>query len=130
MISFPPIAHLAVTVRDLDVSVSWYARLFDADPILDEDAGPFRHVVWAVGDTLFGLHKFPGGDVTTEFDERRIGLDHVAVAASSRAELEKWETRLDELGIAHGGIKEASYGSGLSFRDPDNLPLEFFAPPV
>ena len=49
---------------------------------------------------------------------------------SNRAELEKWETRLDELGIAHGGIKDASYGSGLSFRDPDNLPLEFFAPPV
>jgi catechol 2,3-dioxygenase-like lactoylglutathione lyase family enzyme len=28
MISFPPITHLAVTVRDLDVSVSWYTRLF------------------------------------------------------------------------------------------------------
>jgi glyoxylase I family protein len=68
--------------------------------------------------------------VATEFDEHRIGLDHVAFAASNRAELEKWETRLDELGIAHGGIKDASYGSGLSFRDPDNLPLEFFAPPV
>jgi glyoxylase I family protein len=55
MISFPPITHVAVTVRDLDVSVSWYARLFDADPVLDEDTGPFRHVVWAVGDTLFDL---------------------------------------------------------------------------
>jgi glyoxylase I family protein len=68
--------------------------------------------------------------VATEFDEHRIGLDHVAFATSNRAELEKWETRLDELGIAHGGIKDANYGSGLSFRDPDNLPLEFFAPAV
>jgi hypothetical protein len=75
-------------------------------------------VVWAVGDTLFGLHKFPGGDVATEFDEHRIGLDHVAFAASNRAELEKWETRLNELDIAHGGIKDASYGSGLSFATP------------
>jgi catechol 2,3-dioxygenase-like lactoylglutathione lyase family enzyme len=66
MISFPPIAHVAVTVHDLDVSVSWYARLFDADPVLDEDTGPFRHVVWAVGDTPFGLHKFPIGDVATD----------------------------------------------------------------
>ena len=29
----------------------------------------------------------------------------------------------------HGGIVDASYGSGLSFRDPDNIALEFFAPP-
>ena len=31
--------------------------------------------------------------------------------------------------IAHGGIVDAPYGSGLSFRDPDNIALEFFAPP-
>jgi len=43
--------------------------------------------------------------------------------------LSKWEKRLNELGIAHGGIVDASYGSGLSFRDPDNIALEFFAPP-
>ena len=26
-------------------------------------------------------------------------------------------------------IKDAGYGSGLSFRDPDNIALELFAPP-
>ena len=38
--------------------------------------------------------------------------------------------RLDELGIEHGGIKDAAYGSGVSFRDPDGIALEFFAPPI
>jgi catechol-2,3-dioxygenase len=47
----------------------------------------------------------------------------------SRSDLESWQQRLEELGIQHGGIVDAPYGSGLSFRDPDNLPLEFFAPP-
>jgi len=28
-----------------------------------------------------------------------------------------------------GGIVDAPYGSGLSFRDPDGIALEFFAPP-
>ena len=37
---------------------------------------------------------------------------------------------LDELGIAHGGIVDAGYGSGVSFRDPDGIALEFFAPPA
>ena len=41
-----------------------------------------------------------------------------------------WATRLDELGIAHNGIKDAHYGSGVSFRDPDGTALEFFAPPA
>ena len=43
---------------------------------------------------------------------------------------EKWASRLDELGIEHGGIVDAHYGSGLSFRDPDGIALEFFAPPT
>jgi hypothetical protein len=37
--------------------------------------------------------------------------------------------RLGELRIQHGGIVDAPYGSGLSFRDPDGIALEFFAPP-
>jgi hypothetical protein len=34
------------------------------------------------------------------------------------------------LGIMHGGIVDAHYGSGVSFRDPDGIALEFFAPPA
>ena len=33
------------------------------------------------------------------------------------------------LGIQHGGVVDAHYGSGVSFRDPDGIALEFFAPP-
>jgi len=128
MPAFPTITHVALTVSDLDRSVPWYERLFDAKPVLDEDTGPFRHVVWAVGSTLVGLHQFPD-PLRENFDERRPGLDHLAFACANRGELEEWQSRLDELGIAHGGIVDASYGSGLSFRDPDNIALEFFAPP-
>ena len=64
------------------------------------------------------------------FEARRLGLDHVAFGVPDRAALEQWEKRLDELGIAHGDIVDAHYGSGLSFRDPDGIALEFFAPPA
>jgi catechol 2,3-dioxygenase-like lactoylglutathione lyase family enzyme len=62
------------------------------------------------------------------FDEQRLGLDHVAFYCDDRGQLEKWQQHLDELGIEHGGIVDAHYGSGLSFRDPDHIALEFFAP--
>ena len=45
------------------------------------------------------------------------------------SELVQWEVRLNELGVENGGVVDAPYGSGLSFRDPDNIALEFFAPP-
>ena len=40
-----------------------------------------------------------------------------------------WRDRLDELGIADGGIVDAHYGSGLSLRDPDHIAVEFLARP-
>ena len=129
MADFPAIGHVALTVRDLGTSVPWYRELIGTDPVLDEDTGPFHHTVFLVGGTLLGLHQFGDRPADATFSEFRAGLDHVAFGCASRSDLESWERRLDELGIAHGGIVDASYGSGLSFRDPDNIALEFFAPP-
>ncbi len=79
--------------------------------------------------TLIGLHQHATPAPAGRFSEFRVGLDHVSFGCADRGELEKWTSRLDELGIEHGGIKDAAYGSGVSFRDPDGIALEFFAPP-
>jgi glyoxylase I family protein len=124
--------HVAVTVRDVAVSGPWYEALIGAAPLLDEHTdGGYRHLVWALSDgTLFGIHQHdrPAGD--GQFTEFQVGLDHVGFGCANRAELEQQQARLDQLGIAHGGIVDAPYGSGLSFRDPDGVALEFFAPPA
>ena len=129
MPTMPAITHVAVTVNDLAVSVPWYTRLFGVEPVLDENTGPFHHTVYLLGNTLFGVHGFPQLQSTEAFEEHRPALDHVAFGCANRAELEEWESHLDELGISHGGIVDAHYGSGLSFRDPDNIALELFCPP-
>jgi glyoxylase I family protein len=129
---FPPIAHVAVTVTDLERSTRRYSELLAAAPVLDQDEqiGGFHHTVFVLeGGQLFGLHTHPQG-ATDRFDEHRTGLDHVAFACRDRAELQKQAARLDQLGITHGGIVDAHYGSGVSFRDPDGIALEFFAPPA
>jgi catechol-2,3-dioxygenase len=131
MEAFPPLTHVALTVRDLAVSVPWYGMLFDSEPVIDEDTEPaMHHTVYLLGNgTLLGLHQHEQAPGPERFSEYRVGLDHVAFGCADRAELEKWASRLDELDIAHGGIKDAAYGSGLSFRDPDGIALELFAPP-
>jgi catechol 2,3-dioxygenase-like lactoylglutathione lyase family enzyme len=130
MAEFPVSGHVVLTVNDLSVSVPWYQKLFGgADPVIDEDTGPFRHVVWGFPNgflvSLHGFKEFERGP----FNERRVGLDHFSFHVNSRAELEEWEKKLDDMGIEHGKIVDASYGSGLAFRDPDNIQLEFFALP-
>lgn len=130
--AFPGLQHVAITVSDLERSTQWYSRLFGADPVLDEDeeGGEFHHTVFALdGGMLFGLHTHMGRESGDRADERRTGLDHVGFALPGTSDLEQWRDRLDQLGIEHGGIKKAHYGSGISFRDPDNIGLEFFIAP-
>ncbi|WP_372734246.1 VOC family protein [Nocardioides sp.] len=130
MNTFPGIGHVALTVRSLEVSRPWYRHLIGADPVLDEPTdGGFHHTVFLLENTLLGIHEHPATDVADDFTELRPGLDHVAFGCADRAALATWQTHLDDLGIAHGGIVDAPYGSGLSFRDPDGIALEFFAPP-
>jgi glyoxylase I family protein len=133
MSNFPAFTHAAVTVSDLARSTEWYTALLGSSPVLDEDetTGGFHHTVYAIGGgQLLGLHTHPDQSAAGGFDEHRPGLDHLSFACADRAELVAWGDRLDELGIAHSDIVDASYGSGVSFRDPDNIALEFFAPPA
>ena len=131
MTDFPAIGHVAITVRDLAISRPWYQQLIGAEPVLDEPtSGGFHHTVFMIGDTLIGLHEHPDAvDDGDSFPDFRLGLDHIGFGCPARDALVAWESRLDSLGIAHGGIVDAHYGSGLSFRDPDGIALEFFAPP-
>jgi glyoxylase I family protein len=128
MSTFPGFAHIVVTVTDLERSIAWYEKLFGAAPDHVERGEPMSAAVWHFGDRAVALHAFghPNG---ARFDERRPGLDHLAFSCRDHEELECWVTKLDQLGIAHSEILDAPYGSGLAFRDPDNIALEFFAPP-
>jgi glyoxylase I family protein len=130
MAQLPAVSHVALTVTDLAVSVPWYERLLGTKPVLDEDTDNLHHTVYLLpGGTLLALHQHHTANGDTRFDEHRPGLDHLSFGVADRGELKAWQTRLEELGIPHGEVVDAHYGSGLSFRDPDNIALELFAPP-
>ncbi len=60
------------------------------------------------------------------FDPRRTGLDHMAFKVETRAALEEWLVRFEQLGVTHSPIADREYGSVLSFRDPDGIQFELF----
>jgi catechol 2,3-dioxygenase-like lactoylglutathione lyase family enzyme len=72
----------------------------------------------------------PGAADGDRFDERRIGLDHVAIGVNDRADIDALAARLDAAGVPHGGIQHDALGPAMiSFRDPDNVQWEFFEQP-
>ena len=65
--------------------------------------------------------------VAAEFDERTVGLDHLALNVADRNTLENWVKHLDHLGVAHSGIKDENGGPLITLRDPNNIQLELHA---
>jgi len=137
MTAFPAaLHHVALTVTDLESSRAWYRRLLDADPVVDEDVAAvpghhkgFHHTIFVLpGGVVLALHAHRAADRADRFDELRAGLDHIGFGCGDRDDLERLRERLEELKIPHGGIAEDELGYGLSFRDPDGIALEFWAP--
>src|SRR2546421_13070602 len=85
---FPALTHVAVTVSDLGRSRDWYQKLFDSAPVLDEDTGPFHHVVWLLGGPLLGIHQHAGARSKEPMAEKKRGRDPIAFRGANRAEPE------------------------------------------
>jgi glyoxylase I family protein len=134
------IHHFGLTVRDLEASASWYVEVlgFRRDGGY-ESPDRTRRKVFLRHDGFparLGLTHHDdgggGGGVEGPFDERHVGLDHLAFAVSDRAELDTWVTRLDAAGVIHSPIARANTIPGavvLVLRDPDNIQLELFFDP-
>jgi len=137
-VSAPPtlgLHHFSPTVSDVECSAEWYERVFGLqrlDRIAphhgDEDGGYAVLLVDPAAGYLVGLHHHRDA-VPGRFDERRVGLDHVAWAVAERSDLDAWVAWLDRNEIAHSGVIDTSGASPYSvvvFRDPDGIQLELF----
>lgn len=129
------IAHVRLTVTDIERSRRFYESVFGWPVLLavpenaddatrDSLAFLFGGVIYNMGNALIGLRPV-GADA---FDENRVGLDHIAFTVSSKADLDAAATHLDDLGVAHEGVKDIGPAYILEFRDPDNIALELTAP--
>ena len=123
------ISHVDLSVTDLERSDAWYRELLGAVPLFggrnDAHGLDVRYLVEPQSMVIIGLEQHDANEGSA-VDERRVGLDHLAFNVGTRAELDAWLARLDELGITHSGISEEDPWDVLVFRDPDNIQLEFF----
>jgi glyoxylase I family protein len=129
------VAHVRLTVTDIDRSRSFYDSVFgwpvafevppDADEATrDQLSFLYGGIIYDIGNSLIGLRPVS----RDRFDEDRTGLDHLAFAVGSRDELDAAASHLDGLGISHEPVKDIGVGYILEFRDPDDIALELMAP--
>ena len=123
---FTGISHLDLSVSDAEASASWYERVLGLHRVRRVDFAQRTMIVLVHGSTglVIGLNHHHGHG--ERFDERRSGLDHVGFAVATRDDLLAWEARLSDLGVEHSPVTDATSGTALVFRDPDNIQLEFW----
>jgi catechol 2,3-dioxygenase-like lactoylglutathione lyase family enzyme len=128
-VDFPGITgfgHIDLTVTDCERSVQWWEQVMGFKLIHRRERPGFK-TLSVIHPSGFGVglmtHTNP---VTDKFDERAVGLDHLALRVPDRIALEAWAKHLDDLGVEHSGVQEEMGGSLIVFRDPDNIQLELW----
>jgi catechol 2,3-dioxygenase-like lactoylglutathione lyase family enzyme len=120
------IHHVKFPVRDLAVSRLWYERVFGLKVEMefrDDHDGVVRGVAGTapgLGETGIALRENPSAAAGY------AGFDPVAFAAKDCAAIDAWVAHLDELGVEHSPVIEASIGWIISFQDPDGIELRIY----
>ncbi len=119
--------HVDLTVVDGERSAEWWERVLGFRLVMTAERSGFK--IWSMvhpSGLAVGLvaHAEP---ISDGFDERAVGLDHLALRVSNRAALDEWVEYLDRIGVSHSGVKEEIGGPLITLRDLDHIQLELWA---
>ena len=127
MATFSRVSHISFSVRDSETIARWRAALLDLTEIDRVSGDGWRAVLLLhpLSRTVIEFQQHDGNQGET-FDPRRTGFDHMGFKVDTRAGLDEWLARFQELDVSHSPIAEAEYGAVLTFKDPDGIQFEMF----
>ncbi|WP_067565438.1 VOC family protein [Nocardia acidivorans] len=119
------IHHIKIPVTDLVRSVRWYREVLGYRPTMqfDDDDGMVRGVAGelpGISPSMLCLRENPAAAQGCK------GFDPVSLGARGRDDLVRWAAHLDENGVSHSPVIDASVGWLLVFNDPDGLDLHIY----
>ena len=119
------IHHISLRSTDLLRSKGFYAETLGFPLILEKE----NLFIFLAGSTAIGVrgpdNATPKGDVFNPF---RVGLDHLALACTDEAELQRVAAGLTAAGVQNTGVKldTTLNKKYVAFKDPDGIAWEFF----
>ena len=121
------IDHLVLTVRNIDTTADFYAKIFGKPDYQDK-----YQIMYHIGQTKLFL-CLPHGTLPQDdkFNANRIGLEHFAVGVQTVEQLQAIQKALDSNSIRHSGIHidKHSNKEKVWLNDPDGIRLEFYIRP-
>ena len=126
--------HVATLTTDMDLTVGFYERVFDATVTFTmekADDHPYMKIVDVGGGAALNIFEVSAEDLIGE--RRRQGgrgaVDHFAFAVDDRPTLELVQERMRDAGAQEvGEIQQLGHELSLFFRDPDGMELEVCCP--
>lgn len=121
----PGLHHLALRTADLARSRAFYHELLGFNVLMEVDG----LIILSAGSFVFALRApdsaTPAGDIFSPF---RVGLDHLAFAATDPGEVDRVAALLKENGIWIDGPKtDPALGKYyVAFKDPDGIKWEYY----
>ncbi len=116
--------HLALRVTNLQRSKEFYTGIFGMQPLLEVEG----LVLLSGNGLMLGLRSTAEAGSGDRFNPSRVGLDHLAVAATDIAALEQMQRQLDGAGVPNNGVEhdDLTGATYVSFYDPDGIAWELY----
>ena len=116
--------HLALRVTNLQRSKEFYTEIFGMQPLLEVEG----LALLSGNGLMLGLRSTAEAGSGDRFDPSRVGLDHLAVAATDIAALEQMQRQLDGAGVPNNGVEhdDLTGATYVSFYDPDGIAWELY----
>lgn len=115
------IDHVALNVRNLEVSLAFYRQVLGLER-LHEEAWGDRPAVIGAGTTALALFAADESEAGAEIRQGEAGMRHVAFRVD-RASFEQAEGRLGDHGLEYT-VSDHGIAWSIYFRDPDGYKLE------
>ncbi|GGH19521.1 VOC family protein [Paenibacillus segetis] len=126
------IHHLEINVSNLGKTISfweWFLLELGYEQFQKWDSG----ISWKHGDTYIVFVQVEERFTDISYHRCRVGLNHLAFHASSRAQVDAITAKLIEMGVSILYSDRHPYAGGhehyaVFFEDPDRIKVEIVAP--
>jgi catechol 2,3-dioxygenase-like lactoylglutathione lyase family enzyme len=118
--------HVKLPVSDVARSRDWYQRVLGFEVAIE----------FVEDDVLMGVALADAAQsvsIALRHDPTRAaalsGFDAMALGVPSRAEVDRWRARLDDMDEAHGGVVTGHKGGSVlvGLHDPDGIEIRLYA---